>query len=353
MILGRYNRLTLLIFGLAGICGCGRRPKPSPQAMDLVRKGALWLRSGDLDRAEASFGLALEYRPRMAEAVNGVALVAFRRGQYKRAEHLFRKALIFNEDLAEAHNNLGVLLCRRKAFGSCRRHLVSALAVDPGYTDARVNLARCLIRQGKLEQARNHLLKATAKDPGRADAWAQLALVSIGQRRLAMAGVCIDRAMRIDPSLAAVHLAQGRLLQLKQAHQAAIVSFKRALKLDPSDWKARHYMAVSLTVLGEPGRALIELRQVLAQKPKNPQVLFATGVALFSMSSTDKAMKFFELATRAKPTLHQARYMLALCLLRTGRRYRGRKLLREMLRQGIDDRLRGMCQARLRELGPL
>ncbi|MBC8132954.1 MAG: hypothetical protein H7X95_08245, partial [Deltaproteobacteria bacterium] len=63
-----------------------RPPKPlHPRAVELQAAGATALTLGHLDRAAGQFSLALEYEPRMAEAENGLGLVALRYSDRVRA----------------------------------------------------------------------------------------------------------------------------------------------------------------------------------------------------------------------------------------------------------------------------
>src|SRR5262250_894757 len=94
--------LGLALGVLVGACA-HTPPPPRPQAVALQAAGVEALGRGELDQAAGHFALALEYEPRMAEAENGLGLVALRREDWARAEERFRAALALNEELAEAH----------------------------------------------------------------------------------------------------------------------------------------------------------------------------------------------------------------------------------------------------------
>ncbi|MEI8256682.1 MAG: tetratricopeptide repeat protein [Deltaproteobacteria bacterium] len=131
------------------------------QAASLNSRGALLLARGDLEGAEASFELALEYNGRYAEPHNNLGLVALRRERYREARRHFRAAIARNRDFAEAWSNLGVALSHadgnapdteatpERAAGAFRE----ALAVNPGLVEARVNLVRALLAMGLADEA--------------------------------------------------------------------------------------------------------------------------------------------------------------------------------------------------------
>jgi len=294
--------------------GCAHAPqKIPPKVGALLTNGAQFLARGDLNRAEAAFGMAVEYRPNLARGYNGLGLVAMARGERHRAARMFGRALSLNEDLAEAHNNLGVLLCRRHKYEQCRQHLIAALGIDPGYSDARHNLVLALLKQGRLNQARGQLIKLTVTTPRKPWGWAQLALVEIRLRHFASAGQAVSRALELNPKMPAAHKAKGRLLQIRSAHAEAVRQFRLALSADPSDWQARHYLAVSLIILKEWREAFEQLHRVLARKPKQPEVLFALGYVFFQQKQFREAMHVLQRALKAKPGFVQAVRVIAAC----------------------------------------
>src|SRR4051794_1489386 len=100
--------LLVLVAGvLAGVLasfGCATAPRRlHPQAISYQAAGARSLARAEIDRAAGQFSLALEYEPKMVEAINGLGLVALARGDRELAESHFRKALALNEEFAEAH----------------------------------------------------------------------------------------------------------------------------------------------------------------------------------------------------------------------------------------------------------
>lgn len=160
------RRLAVLatLFALAAP-GCLPSAPLIRQAASMNSRGAAQLAAGDLEGAEASFRVALEYNDRYTEPHNNLGLVAMRRGHYREARRHFRAALDRNRDFAAAWTNLGVALSTREDAtdteatpANAMRAFREALAVDPGVMEARVNLTRLLLATGNhaeaLEQAR-------------------------------------------------------------------------------------------------------------------------------------------------------------------------------------------------------
>ena len=344
------NALLLLILLIFSFSACGPvNMKPSPQTLKLVEQGAEWLKSGDLNRAEASYSLALEYRPNMAEAYNGLALVALERGDRELAVKHLRKALTFNEDLAEAHNNLGVLYYRAGKMKKSRTHLISALGVDPGYHTARGNLVRTLLKMGKHKEARTHLLKITAQKPDDAGVWAQLALVCVTLNRSAEAGRAVDIALKLNPKFAAGHRAKGRLLYLKGHYFEAASSFREALQFDVSDWRSRHYLGLSFLMLQRNKEALKHLMRAAAGRPSQGDVQFALSFALIRAERYHEALKRLEADISSRPGKHKELYLLAVCYKSLGRNRDARRVLKSLNVKNVPGKLRQLAASKLKE----
>lgn len=345
-----FNELLLLILLILSFSACGPvNMKPSPQTLKLVEQGAEWLKSGDLNRAEASYSLALEYRPNMAEAYNGLALVALERGDKELAVKHLRKALTFNEDLAEAHNNLGVLYYRAGKMKKSRTHLISALGVDPGYHTARGNLVRTLLKMGEHKEARVHLLKITAQKADDAGVWAQLALVCVALNRSAEAGRAIDIALKLNPNFPAGHRAKGRLLYLKGHYKEAAASFQEALQFDVSDWRSRHYLGLSFLMLQRNQEALKHLMRAAAGRPSQRAVQFALTFALIRGEHYHKALKRLEADLSSHPGRHKERYLLAVCYKSLGRNRDARRVLKNLNVKDVPGKLRQLAASKLKE----
>src|SRR3569832_683939 len=86
---------------------CAHTNARQPKAAALQAAGAASLARGQLDRAAGQFALALEYEPRLAEAENGLGLVALAYGDRELAEHHFRAALAGGGGLAGARRGRG------------------------------------------------------------------------------------------------------------------------------------------------------------------------------------------------------------------------------------------------------
>jgi tetratricopeptide (TPR) repeat protein len=105
--------LSVYLSVVIEISGCASTRRVSERsyqhAVRLVEDGTTQLRSGNLEQADALFGLAYEIAP-LAAALDGQGCVAFRRGDLERAEALFIDAYRMDAGYDEGAAHLALLL---------------------------------------------------------------------------------------------------------------------------------------------------------------------------------------------------------------------------------------------------
>jgi len=154
--------LSLSPMLLTVACGGGGLPA---EAVQHNADGADLLAAGQLDDAEASFHLALEYHPRFSEPRANLGLVALERGDLERAERHLRAAVTLNDEFAEAWGNLGVVLERQGRRALALEAYRRALSIHPGLVSARRNLAFLLARLERHGEARAQLVRLKQLTP--------------------------------------------------------------------------------------------------------------------------------------------------------------------------------------------
>jgi Flp pilus assembly protein TadD len=212
--------------------GCVHSPLPE-DALRHNREGVMLLKEGRLAEAQAHFELALEYRPRFAEARVNLGVVFLERGEDADAEACFRRALSDDPDLALARSNLGVSLERRgeptQAMGAYR----AAIAIDPAVYEARFNLARLLMMHDEPREAWRELMRLHVQHPEEIALLGALVLVEVRLGELEHARARIAEAASREETHPLMHLARG----LVHAHDGeldeAVISLELARR-DPA-----------------------------------------------------------------------------------------------------------------------
>jgi Flp pilus assembly protein TadD len=225
------------------LCACASRAPLHPRAAEELARGWSWLERGDPERAEVAFEHALEFRPDLPEALNGLGVVARTRDDLSAARARFERAVRLSPDFAEGHANLGETLLAMGRPEAAEAELRAALRVDPDLSDARQNLARALIGRG-LEsdasrrlhwpRARREVLHLLESDPARAAAHHDLAFLEYAEGRFDRAEAGYRRATELAPtSHEAFHGLCVALARLGRCAEAA-AACERCLALAPS-----------------------------------------------------------------------------------------------------------------------
>jgi protein O-GlcNAc transferase len=311
--------LCFALLGSALMGGCMRQVKVNPLAWKHVKRGSLLVAKKQLDRASAEYSLALEYNPRLPEALNGLGLIAFHRGQMRLALSFFTKAILLDDDFAEGHNNHGVVLLRVHETEAAVRSFRNAISVDPGYVNARFNLALGLLRLGKAHKARFQLQKVIALDPKMALARAELGCLEVYQGHRAAAGRQLAIALKLAGGVAAAHRCQGRLYRETGDLVQAETSHRLARKLDPSSSEALFELGLTLALRGKSQEASAELSRLVARQPRWAAAHFAHGYLMAQLGQHAAAEKAFRSALKLREDYPAAHLALADTLVSAGR----------------------------------
>lgn len=132
------------------------------QATRLVDEGLLHLRVNDLERAEASFNLALELVV-SAAAIDGLGCVAFMREDYNAAEKLFWEAYETDRTYNNPLSNLALVYEKTGNKQKAREMYDRALKEDPKNFRMRNNYAVHLVEDNaSKDEVSSELFKAQA-----------------------------------------------------------------------------------------------------------------------------------------------------------------------------------------------
>ena len=169
--------------------------------------------------------------------------------------------------------------------------------------------ANTLAGRGFLEQA-VHL------DPNYALAWAWLADVLVsdylnrwnnaGTEQLDQAETAVGHAVAIDPHLALAHYADGFIHRAKGEHQEALVSFNRAIEINPNYARAYAQKGNELINIGRPADAPPLAERAIKLSPRDPSIgifYWIIGKAYFFAGSYRDAIPWLQRSVGVRPNL--------------------------------------------------
>ena len=296
------SALTLPFFAFA--CA-GTAPLP-PKALALNEAGVAALAAGDLETADARFGLALEYNPNFVDALTNQGLLELQRGNFERARQLLTRARRLNPDVAQPHHALGVLAERERRPDQASRNYYEALRVDPGFAPSRANLAHLLYAGGLYEEALLQFKRLVEVAPDVTAAHVGLAATLLHLQRVAEASVVIENALAADPDDPQLAILVARL-EIRRGELDAAVARLSPLTDARSDLAvhALAWLAAAQVARGRLHEAVTAAERAIALAPDDALASYALGVSLKKLGDPS-AQRWLERASALSPGVQVA-----------------------------------------------
>ena len=262
------------------------------------------LQTGALDRAEASYHLALELDPKSANAELGLAHDLARQGKLPDADPHFRQAAsldpkyrdyllelaslyeqasqpaeaikIYGEfpDNAAAQEHLGQLLLENKQYTDAVPRLEAAFGKDPTGAN-RAALAAAYLFAGQLDKALPLLAQAVQAEPSNFELRMMYARALRDRRQFTPAANQFYAAAKLKPGEAMPWSELGGMLYMTGDYQPALAAFDKARDLGentPGNWFLH---AIILDKLKQVKPALEAYQRFLSMSQgKNPDQEF-------------------------------------------------------------------------------
>ncbi len=139
----------------------------------------------------------------------------------------------------------------------------------------------------------------------------------------------------------------GDTLYQKGDIDGAIMEFKAALLLDPSNVNVHNSLGVCYGVLGDYVKALEEFEETIRIDPEEAMALYNVGLANMLMDNRDKALEYFLDADRKEEDIFEVAFQIGRLYLEMGKQEQGKKNLEKAIRlnpdSGIALRYLGEC----------
>jgi tetratricopeptide (TPR) repeat protein len=239
----------------------------------LERRWRAVLEAADLAEAHFNLGVALEGQGRADEA----------RAEYERAR-------VLKPGLRQAAVNLGVLL---EKAGDLRGAAATYAAVARDFPEdarARERLAVLYLGGGQLDEAWRLAREALQRDPRSVTANVVMIRVAAQRNQVDLAKLIALRTARLAPADPVLPFLTGELAARENDEPGAELQWKKALALDPRYLPARSALLRAAVRRGKWGAAAEHAEAFLKERPNDPVVQLALGVALRHAEKPDDAL---------------------------------------------------------------
>jgi tetratricopeptide (TPR) repeat protein len=198
------------------------------------------------------------------------------------------------------------------------RHEVGTLAADHNPLDERM---RAMAASGiptaeKSLEARQHAEAGLKADPDNARLLGLLAFKltsevlngwnNAGDAEVEQADAAARKAIGLDHNVPLAHHALGWVHRLRGNHEAALASFKEAIKINPNFAAAYAQAANEMVFLGDAKGAIAMAEKAAQLSPKDPSLgvfLWVKGRAYFAIGDCEKAAEALGESARLRPNL--------------------------------------------------
>src|SRR5207237_76597 len=240
------------------------------------------------------------------------ALAALQSNDLPGAERAARAAVAASSHSAITHNVLGVVLDRSRRGEEAFAEFNTAIKLDPNFVGARNNLGRMLAERGKPAEAIAEFERVLKSDPAHVQAHYNLGALYADAGDFAKAAEHFDRARAAEPNdpqlaLAFLNVAY-RANRAQQADGVADLVEREA----GADGKSLFTLATILAESKQYERAARLFARVNELMPRNYEVLYDLGVALYNLDRNAEAARYLAEAADMNPGPPETHFRLAL-----------------------------------------
>lgn len=220
---------------------------------------------------------------------------------------------------------------RLKAFADAERYLDRYLRACG--EDDELNIERILLRaeHGEVDAVLMFCRALIAREHSSSSLVLEaLAAGYVRVYRLGEAEDILGFWLEREPDNTQALLNRGQLLELQQRPSDAVVSYRRAVEVDPEHDEVRQRLASALIDLQQAGEALPHLEHLRRRRPQNPAVLFELARCRAQLGESVEALALLDEALVQLPGYFPALEERALLAMRTGQTREAEGWLREV-----------------------
>ena len=287
----------------------------------MIRLGRTQLELGEIEPARVLFEAALEQDPSASAATEGLARIEVIAGNYPTAVELFVRVLeeqpsatSVHYSLSQAYRNLGD--SDKSAYHLELRGTSEVLLDDP-YLKPIAELAQSAqffevqasraMDDRRYDAAAADYRKVLEFEPNDLSAHLALSfcLQQLGDTQGAIdqlqVAIALPRREDQRDGVAEIHTLLGQLLSAQGNEQAALDSFRTAVKLEPERIDIRSELADKLARSGLLNEALTEYGRILKQAPNNIGALVKRATVRINLGQREPALADFARAVEIDP----------------------------------------------------
>ena len=247
-----------------------RRSSSGAADPELLRRANAALAAGQDADAATQLDALLRRHPADPDALYLRAVAACRAREFDQATRLLEGANHADGTRIDPSLVLGEVHYECRRYGDAIRVLRDALALDPGRSSAHQRLLQCFAAAGEGDTAVEYYQLLRGLD-WRVDPATNVVALLHAQGRLVEAEAALEGHSRHAPDDPGLHVLLGITRQARGCVDAAVTSFREAVRCGPAEARAAAKLAFALESTGEVAEALPHYRRAAELQPLVPQ----------------------------------------------------------------------------------
>ncbi len=296
-----------------------RQSIDSLKAAEILRRGLVHHRAGELAQAESCYRQTLALQPDHADALHLLGLIAHQVGRHDAAADLIRRAIAGHPQNAGFYSDLGAVLKAQGRFDDALAALRQAISLKPDLADAHINLSALLRDAGKLDEALAACREAITLRPDYAEAFTNLGVLLCDQDKFDEAVAAFRQAVHIDPQSAQAHFNLAHALHRQGNLEDAVAGCRQAIRINPGHAEAQTSLGTLLCTQGKLDDAVAAHRAAIRLRPSYADAYSNLGLALLAQGKLDEAAAACDQAIRLAPDHVEAHSNLGMVFRTQGR----------------------------------
>ncbi len=278
--------------------------------------GCTLIELGRYEEAEKELECTIQIAPNYAEAHYNLGNSLKLQNKFDEAANAYRKTISLNPNYDNAYYSLGAIFHERENLDLAIESYRKALKINPKNANSQHSLDVALKQKSSPNIVTNKT-QSLIVEPSKREVQALVDLYNDGQYEASL----LSATMLINsfPETLVLFNIQGASNTNLQRYDAAIKSFKQALKIAPNYADAHNNMGNALREKGELDSAMYSYNQALSIQPDFAEVHYNIGTAQQKKGELIAAITSYKKALNIKPNYADALYNLGNSQLSAGK----------------------------------
>ncbi len=282
-------------------------PGVTPAWMNL---GIALVQLGKFDDAISSYKSGLALDPQNRQIQFYLALAYYKKGDAANASRQFEELWRADPTDLRVATLLGASYLAEGESGSALALLAPRAESASGDLDFCWVFGSALVASGRLREGAE-LVEKVAKQRNSAEAWLLSGQTLLRMNESIRARDDLETAARLDPSLAGVQTALAQAREKNADYKGAIEAFRKAVEQNPKDFNAWLGLGSDQYFIRDLDAARLTLKRALELDPGSAPARYAMALVEKSQAQPDLAAADLEQAVKARPDWLEAHVELA------------------------------------------